>query len=77
MHITGTIHVPYGNGRRVYFTGYIAFPEEFNKALGIMNRAVSGHFQPGARENVAYLTQTERRDFTPPPPPPGEVCFRG
>ena len=26
-----------------------------------MNRAVSGHFQPGAKENVAYLTQTERR----------------
>ncbi len=26
-----------------------------------MNRAVSGHYQPGARENVAYLTSTERR----------------
>ena len=26
-----------------------------------MNRAVSGNFQPGARENVAYLTSTERR----------------
>ena len=26
-----------------------------------MNKAVSGHYQPGARENVAYLTSTERR----------------
>ncbi|XP_008334939.1 tuftelin-interacting protein 11 [Cynoglossus semilaevis] len=42
--------------------------EEFNEALDIMNRAVStamgGYMQPGARENIAYLTQTERRkDF--------------
>ena len=37
-----------------------------------MNRAVTGHYQPGARENVAYLTHTERRSFEPPPvaPPP-------
>ena len=26
-----------------------------------MNRAVTGQSQPGARENVAYLTSTERR----------------
>lgn len=39
--------------------------EKFNEALDIMNRAVSsgvgGYMQPGARENIAYLTQTERR----------------
>ena len=35
--------------------------EQFNRALDTMNRAVSGHYQPGARENVAYLTSTERR----------------
>ncbi|KAK6483625.1 tuftelin-interacting protein 11-like [Huso huso] len=42
--------------------------EKFNEALDIMNRSVSsgigGYLQPGARENVAYLTHTERRkDF--------------
>ncbi|XP_030624450.1 tuftelin-interacting protein 11 [Chanos chanos] len=42
--------------------------EKFNEALDIMNRAVSsglgGYLQPGARENIAYLTHTERRkDF--------------
>ncbi|KAM6423077.1 tuftelin-interacting protein 11 [Liasis olivaceus] len=42
--------------------------EKFNEALDIMNRAVSssvgGYMQPGARENIAYLTHTERRkDF--------------
>ena len=36
--------------------------EQFNKALTIMNRAVTGKTQPpGARENVAYLASTERR----------------
>ena len=39
-----------------------------------MNRAVTGQpWQPGARENIAYLTSTERRNLdihTPPPPPP-------
>ncbi|NXH92517.1 TFP11 protein, partial [Edolisoma coerulescens] len=42
--------------------------DKFNEALDIMNRAVSssvgGYMQPGARENIAYLTHTERRkDF--------------
>lgn len=42
--------------------------DKFNEALDLMNRAVSsgmgGYMQPGARENIAYLTQTERRkDF--------------
>nr|XP_033784391.1 tuftelin-interacting protein 11 [Geotrypetes seraphini] len=42
--------------------------EKFNEALDIMNRAVSTsvgvYMQPGARENIAYLTHTERRkDF--------------
>ena len=30
-------------------------------ALDLMNRAVAGNFQPGARENMAYLISTERR----------------
>ncbi|XP_005396205.1 PREDICTED: tuftelin-interacting protein 11 [Chinchilla lanigera] len=42
--------------------------DKFNEALDIMNRAVSSnvgaYMQPGARENIAYLTHTERRkDF--------------
>ncbi len=32
-----------------------------NIALDMMNRAVAGTYQPGARENVAYLISTERR----------------
>lgn len=32
-----------------------------NEALEIMNQAVMEHSQPGARENIAYLTLTERR----------------
>lgn len=38
----------------------------WNEALELMNHAVMDHTQPGARENVAYLTLTERRrDFEP------------
>ena len=33
----------------------------FNRALDLMNHAVSGTLQPGMRENVAYFTSTERR----------------
>lgn len=33
----------------------------FNQALDMMNRAVGGTFQPGARENMAYFVSTERR----------------
>ncbi|KAG8436393.1 hypothetical protein GDO86_007481 [Hymenochirus boettgeri] len=45
-----------------------AIKDKFNEALDIMNRAVSSsvgaYMQPGARESIAYLTQTERRkDF--------------
>ena len=32
-----------------------------NMALDMMNRAVAGTYQPGARENVAYLISSERR----------------
>lgn len=32
-----------------------------NQALDMMNRAVGGTFQPGARENMAYFVSTERR----------------
>ncbi|XP_062872018.1 tuftelin-interacting protein 11 [Trichomycterus rosablanca] len=49
--------------------------EKLNEALDIMNRAVAsgigGYMQPGAKENIAYLTQTERRkDFQYKPPAP-------
>ena len=37
------------------------FSEIFNRALALMNQAVSGTLQPGAKENIAYLTSTERR----------------
>ncbi|XP_060079683.1 tuftelin-interacting protein 11-like isoform X1 [Ylistrum balloti] len=58
---------------------YMSIPvvkDHFNKALDIMNRAVSGHFQPGAKENMAYFAHTERRHMAdtlipPPPLPPG------
>ncbi|KTG32097.1 hypothetical protein cypCar_00010883 [Cyprinus carpio] len=48
--------------------------EKLNEALDIMNRAVAsglgGYMQPGARENIAYLIQTERRkDFQCEPQP--------
>lgn len=33
----------------------------FNRALDLMNHAVSGTRMPGMRENVAYFTSTERR----------------
>lgn len=40
--------------------------EYWNEALEMMNRAISDYCQPGARENIAYLTLTERRrDFEP------------
>ena len=29
----------------------------------MMNRAVSGQFQPGVKENIAYFTHTERRNI--------------
>ncbi|KAB5546367.1 hypothetical protein PHYPO_G00071250 [Pangasianodon hypophthalmus] len=54
--------------------------EKLNEALDIMNRAVAsglgGYMQPGAKENIAYLTQTERRkdfQYEPPAPPQREV----
>lgn len=48
--------------------------DKLNEALDIMNRAVAsglgGYMQPGARENIAYLIQTERRkDFQCEPQP--------
>lgn len=39
------------------------FTEMFTKALDMMNRAVSGHFQPGVKENMAYFTLNERRNI--------------
>ena len=43
------------------------FTEQFSKALDMMNRAVSGHFQPGVKENIAYFTLTERRNIADAP----------
>lgn len=40
------------------------FSVQFNRALDVMNQAVTspgGLLQPGAKENIAYLTSTERR----------------
>lgn len=33
----------------------------FDHALVMMNEAVAGTFQPGARENVAYFISMEKR----------------
>ncbi|XP_059152458.1 tuftelin-interacting protein 11-like isoform X2 [Physella acuta] len=41
--------------------GHPLIKEQFNKALEIMNRAVSGTFVPGIKENMAYFTHAERR----------------
>jgi len=47
----------------------------WNEALELMNHAVMDHTQPGARENIAYLTLTERRrDFEPDRKDVPEVC---
>ncbi|XP_012559008.1 tuftelin-interacting protein 11 isoform X1 [Hydra vulgaris] len=43
------------------YTSNPTIKEQFNRALALMNQAVSGTMQPGAKENVAYLTSTERR----------------
>ncbi|XP_078713572.1 tuftelin-interacting protein 11 isoform X1 [Lampetra fluviatilis] len=66
---------------------HVTVKEKFSEALDIMNRAVSmphgpvGFTQPGAREHIAYLTQTERRrDFQPdggPAPPPTSAVHPG
>lgn len=37
--------------------------DQLNKALDIMNQAVSGQFVPGMKENIAYFTHTERRQM--------------
>ena len=39
------------------------FPDNFHKALEIMNRAVCGGQQPGAKENVSYLTNIEANNL--------------
>ncbi|VDI18059.1 tuftelin-interacting protein 11 [Mytilus galloprovincialis] len=64
------------------YRNYPPITEHFKKALELMNRAVSGHFQPGVKENIAYFTHTERRQMLdtpptkpplPPPPPPSLI----
>ena len=39
----------------------IKIKANFNRALDLMNHAVSGTRMPGTRENVAYFTSAERR----------------
>ncbi|XP_005104240.1 tuftelin-interacting protein 11 [Aplysia californica] len=41
--------------------GHPLIKDQFNKALETMNRAVSGNFVPGIKENIAYFTHAERR----------------
>lgn len=41
----------------------LSITDNFNKALEIMNRAVSSHIQPGVKENMAYFSQMERRQM--------------
>ena len=36
----------------------------FNRALDMMNHAVSGTYQPGIKENMAYFTTNEKRCVT-------------
>ena len=36
----------------------------FNRALDMMNHAVSGTYQPGIKENMAYFTTNEKRYVT-------------
>ena len=50
--------------------------DQFNRALDLMNRAVSGHYQPGARENIAYLTHTERNRAFETQPTARDVDYR-
>lgn len=58
------------------FLAHLYVKEQFSRALDLMNRAASGHFQPGAKENMAYFAHSERRQMgtqslpIPPPPPP-------
>ncbi|TSM04900.1 Tuftelin-interacting protein 11 [Bagarius yarrelli] len=51
--------------------------EKLNEALDIMNKAVAsglgGYMQPGAKENIAYLTQTEDFQYEPPAPQQRDV----
>ncbi|KAL5009755.1 hypothetical protein ScPMuIL_012060 [Solemya velum] len=46
--------------------------DQLNKALEIMNRVVTGHMQPGVKENIAYFAHAERRQMDVQAPPPQE-----
>lgn len=50
--------------------GHPSIKDQFNKALETMNRAVSGTFVPGVKENIAYFTHAERRIMDSKAPPP-------
>ena len=45
----------------------ITIKSHFNKALDMMNHAVSGTYQPGIKETVAYFSTNEKRSSTIPP----------
>ncbi|KAH9508637.1 Tuftelin-interacting protein 11 [Bulinus truncatus] len=49
--------------------GHPVIKDQFNKALEMMNRAVSGTFVPGVKENMAYFTHAERRLMDAKAPP--------
>lgn len=55
------------------------YADQLNKALEIMNRVVTGHMQPGVKENIAYFAHAERRQMdvqAPPPPEPTQPSDR-
>ncbi|ESO85853.1 hypothetical protein LOTGIDRAFT_221309 [Lottia gigantea] len=63
----------YKGWKSIFPENYLSYPsikEHFNKALELMNQAVSGNFQPGAKENMAYFTLTERRTIGASAAPP-------
>ena len=57
-------HCRYTGWKSMFSAEFLADPvikTNFNRALDLMNHAVSGTHLPGMRENVAYFTSSERR----------------
>ncbi|CAG5136267.1 unnamed protein product [Candidula unifasciata] len=57
--------------------GHPLIKEQFNKALETMNRAASGAFVPGIKENIAYFTLTEKRRILDSRAPAGQQTSAG
>lgn len=57
VSLSGLLHCMIINGLCYYHSNV----GRLGQALDMMNHAVSGTFQPGVRENIAYFTSTERR----------------